>query len=176
MSAARGPDRDDPVAILRWPDEADARHALAEAGLPRLLVVADDDPPPLVWDDREDWIREGAGEVETASRAARLARSPTADPDRTARPVLDADGVLHASGGRIVVIPPLEAAILGALLDRTNRVVRREDLHRAAWPSGDRDGRAVDGRVRGLRRRTEGMGITIHTVRGVGYLLEVDGT
>jgi len=169
-----GPDHDDPVVILRWPDEADARHALAAAGRPRLLVVAEDAPPPVVRDDREDWIREGAGAVEIAARTARLAGAGPADPDRARRPVLDADDVLHASGGRIAVIPPLEAAILGALLDRTRHVVRREDLHRAAWPSGGRDERAVDGRVRGLRRRTEGMGITIHTIRGVGYLLEVD--
>lgn len=167
---------DDVVAILRWPEEADARHLLAERGRVRLLVVTGDEAPPLVRDDREDWIREGAGAVEVAARTDRLAKAAPAragGPDRTVPPVLDADGVLHAAGGRIVVIPPIEASLLGALLDRVDHVVHRDDLHRAGWPAGTRDPRAVDGRVRSLRRRLTGTGLTIHTVRGIGYLLEV---
>ncbi len=88
--------------------------------------------------------------------------------------MLDTDGVLHAGGGRVVVVPPIEAVILGRLLERARHVVHRSELHGLAWPGGERDERAVDGRIRGLRRRTAGTGITIHTVRGVGYLLEVD--
>jgi DNA-binding response OmpR family regulator len=65
-------------------------------------------------------------------------------------------------------------ALLARLLDQPGQVVHRTDLHRAGWPTGGRDQRAVDGRIRSLRRRLVGMGVAIHTVRGVGYLLEVD--
>jgi hypothetical protein len=170
-----GPPGDEVVAVLRWPAEADVRHALSAAGHPRLLVVDADAPPPLVWDDREDWTRDGAGPVEIATRTTRLARAVASGrPPRPPLPVLDADGVLHGADGALAIVPPIEAAMLARLLDRPGHVVHREDLHRAGWPTDGRDPRAVDGRVRNLRRRLVGMGVAIHTVRGVGYLLEVE--
>ncbi len=155
---------DEDVALLRWPEEADVRHALSAAGQPRLLVVAADAPPPLVWDDREDCVRDDAGSVEIATRTARLAQMVSGPPPRPPLPLLDADGVLHGGDGRLAIIPPIEAALLARLLDQAGQVVHREELHRVGWPSG--------GRVRDLRRRIVGMGVSIHTVRGLGYLLE----
>lgn len=184
MRATRAPgplaaaplDEADTVAVVHWPEEADIRHALAAAGAPRLLLVGPDDPPPLVWDDREDWVREGAGPAERTARSLRLARRTLAEAEAdvvVVAPVLDADGVLHRTDGSVAVIPPVEAAVLAELLDRPGEVLRREDLLAAGWPGRDRPDGALDGRIRTLRSRLAGTGLAIRTVRGVGYLLEL---
>lgn len=140
-----------------------------------IVVVADDAPPPVAWPDGHDWIRPSAAPAEVRARTARTAGAarrsdPWTDP---APVVLDTDGVLRAGADRWVVIPPVEARILTLLLARTDHVVARERLFRAGWPSGCVNHRALDGRIKLLRRRITGLGLTIHTVRGVGYLLEV---
>lgn len=164
------PDAVDPVTVLHWPSEAAERAALVEHQVPHLLVLDDGAAPPLVWDDREDWIRATAGPAEVTARARRLLdRAPPPSPPL---PVLDGDGVLRAGDGREVHLPTVEARLLHALMERRDRVVRRDRLRRAGWPAGGVSDRAVDGRITRLRRRIAPCGLSIATVRGVGYLLE----
>lgn len=169
----------DGVTVVNWPVAADIRAARARDRLRRVLVIADDDPPPLVWDDLEDWVRENAGPAELAARTARLERRGPSRPTAVgavasvALPVLDADGIIRAADGRWASIPPVEARLLAPLLDRPDHVVHRSDLQRAAWPVSEVNDRALDGRIKLLRRRLVPLGLQIHTVRGLGFLLEV---
>ncbi|HEX7133080.1 MAG TPA: winged helix-turn-helix domain-containing protein [Iamia sp.] len=157
------------VPLLRWPAEADRRAHLATAGRPRLLVLDAEAPPPLVWDDLEDWVRAPADPVEVQSRIATLAeRAATV---ATPMPVVDADGIVRWRG-EWVAVPPIEARLLALLADRVGEVVRREDLVGAAWPRGLASDRTLDGRIKHLRRRLAPLGLVIRTVRGVGFLLE----
>lgn len=178
-SAAGSPPADhtrtfiDGVAVLHWPTEVEIRDGLVAERRPRILEAEDDAPPPLVWDRQEEWVRTGAGRAEVEARSARLAER-SAGPVRPGpvTPVLDADGILRTADGNWAAIPPVEARLLAPLLDRADHVVHRADLLRAAWPQGEVNPRALDGRMKLLRRRVAPLGLTIHTVRGLGFLLE----
>ncbi len=158
----------DAVVVIHWPDDAALRASLAGDQVRRLLVLDEDGEPPLAWDDNEDWIRSGADAVEVAARLDRLATTPAVP----AGIVIDADGLVHAPDGRWATVPPVEARLLAALLNRKGRAVDREALRRATWGRADVALRAVDSRIRLLRPRVAPLGLTIHTVRGVGYLLD----
>lgn len=157
------------VPLLRWPAEADRRADLATAGQPRLLVLDPDVPPPLVWDDLEDWVRTPADPVEVQSRLATLAdRAAAVAPPS---PVIDADGIIRWRG-EWVAVPPVEARLFAALAEQGDEVVRRVDLVAAGWPAGVSSDRVLDGRIKHLRRRIAPLALAIRTVRGVGFLLE----
>ena len=160
------------VPMLRWPAEADERARLATAGRPRLLVLHGDEPPPLVWDDLEDWVRTPADPVEVQSRVATLAERAATIVAPT--PTVDADGIVRWRG-EWASVPPIEARLLAALADRMGEVVRRDDLVELAWPRGLTSDRTLDGRIKHLRRRLAPLGLVIRTVRSVGFLLEEAG-
>jgi hypothetical protein len=160
------------VTLLRWPSEWARRQHLIEVGLPRLLLVEDGATPPATVDCIEDWIRVPAPDKDVQSRldslAVRLAyHDSTADPD----PDLDSDGVLRYASAW-VPLPPVEARLTRALLERFGAVVSRDNLSRAGWPNGAPGRNALDVHVLRLRRRLIPVGLVIRTVRSRGYLLE----
>jgi two-component system OmpR family response regulator len=86
-------------------------------------------------------------------------------------PDLDDDGVLRLNG-QWVPLPPVEARLMAALLERYGAVVSREALARAGWPSGSPGRNALDVQMLRLRRRLGPLALAIRTVRSRGYLLE----
>jgi DNA-binding response OmpR family regulator len=157
------------VSLVRWPQEELVRTRLAAAGRPRLLVVGPDGTPPLVEDPLEDWIRMPAADEDVRARRETLGRR-SGRRDR-GFPDLDEDGVLRF-GGAWVSLPPVEARLTRALLDRFGAVVSRDSLARSGWPEGAPGRNALDVHVLRLRRRLESVGLAIRTVRSRGYLLE----
>lgn len=134
-----------------------------------MLLVDGGSPPPTDLDDLEDWIRVPADEIDLQARIANLDRRAAARV--TALPDLDSDGVLRA-GASWVPLPPVEARLTGALLDRFGTVVSRDALARAGWPDGAPGRNALDVHVLRLRRRVAPLALAIRTVRSRGYLLE----
>ena len=86
-------------------------------------------------------------------------------------PRLDEDGVLRV-GQRWVSLPPVEARLTAALIERIGLVVSRDALARAGWPDGAPGRNALDVHVLRLRRRLRDVRLVIRTVRSRGYLLE----
>ncbi|HWJ96911.1 MAG TPA: hypothetical protein VNQ33_02060, partial [Acidimicrobiales bacterium] len=83
---------DAPIALLRWPADADRRSELSADGRPRLLLLDPGADPPASWDVLEDWVRMPADPAEIEARIATLMRrTPTERP----APLLDGDGVLR---------------------------------------------------------------------------------
>ncbi|HEX8803699.1 MAG TPA: helix-turn-helix domain-containing protein [Acidimicrobiales bacterium] len=156
------------VALVHWPAEEDRREELRRAGQPRLLLV-EKGAPPIPTDELEDWIRLPADDVDLRVRVEVLRRRTGSGTDATPR--LDADGVLRV-GDRWVSLPPVEARLTGALLDRFGAVVSREALARSGWPGGSPGRNALDVHVLRLRRRLSPLRLAIRTVRSRGYLLE----
>ncbi len=140
---------------------------MAEEGRPRLLLVEDGAQPPVGDDPLEDWVRVPASEVDVQTRMATLAARARA----LAAPQLDVDGVLRF-GAQWVSLPPVEARLTRALLERFGAVVSRESLSRAGWPDGAPGRNALDVHVLRLRRRLAPVRLVIRTVRSRGYLLE----
>jgi DNA-binding response OmpR family regulator len=98
--------------------------------------------------------------------------------DRTLRAaeleVRVSDGLVLA-GGRPVLLSLRELRLLVALLERSGRIVPREELYRLAWDRPLRDGdRSVDVYVHKLRSKLEDAlpeRRFIHTHFGFGYRL-----
>lgn len=155
------------VELVAWPVDNDRRMALSVARQARLLMVARDAEPPAVSDELEDWIRLPARDDDVRARMAALAGRLA---PAVVAPELDADGVLRA-GDRLVTLPPVEARLTRALLERFGAVVGREVLARAGWPYGSPGRNALDVHVLRLRRRLAAAGLEIKTVRSRGYLL-----
>jgi DNA-binding response OmpR family regulator len=157
------------VVLVRWPAEAERRSRLQDDGVPRLLLVEEGHPPPHPEDCLEDWIRVPAEDADVRLRvdglAARSAQHVTDLPD------LDRDGVLRFSSSW-VSLPPVEARLTRALVDKFGAVVGREALAKAGWPEGAPGRNALDVHVLRLRRRLGTVGLSIKTVRSRGYLLE----
>jgi DNA-binding response OmpR family regulator len=155
------------VVLLRWPVEAQRRARAADQSRPRLLLVEDGAEPPVGEDPLEDWIRVPAPDIDVQARMATLSARARA----MAAPQLDADGVLRF-GSLWVSLPPVEARLTRALLERFGAVVSRESLSRAGWPDGAPGRNALDVHVLRLRRRLAPLRLAIRTVRSRGYLLE----
>jgi DNA-binding response OmpR family regulator len=157
------------VVLVRWPVEEARRGDLRVARVPRLLLVENGAPPPAADDELEDWIRVPADEVDLHARVENLARRSRSKEE--AQPELDEDGVLRF-GPSWVPLPPVEARLTAALVDRYGAVVSRDALARAGWPDGAPGRNALDVHVLRLRRRLTPLGLAIRTVRSRGYLLE----
>jgi hypothetical protein len=156
------------VALVHWPAEQDRREELRRAGQPRLLLV-ERGAPPIPTDELEDWIRLPADDLDLRVRVEALRRRT--DNDVGAVPALDDDGVLRM-GDRWVSLPPVEARLTSALLERFGAVVSRDALARSGWPGGSPGRNALDVHVLRLRRRLSPLRLAIRTVRSRGYLLE----
>ena len=157
------------VVLVKWPAEAERLEMLRIEEVPRLLLVDNGAAPPDPEDCLEDWVRVPASEAEVHSRLAALSsRARAHQPDR---PVLDDDGVVRL-GGAWVALPPVEARLATALLEKFGAVVGREALARAGWPAGAPGRNALDVHILRIRRRLAPLGLAIRTVRSRGYLLE----
>jgi two-component system, OmpR family, response regulator len=156
------------VAVLYWPDERSRDDELGRAGVPRLLLVAPDAPPPLDWDRLVDWIRLPAENYDVWARVAMLQRRTTRRPP----PRLDEYDVLWR-GRDWVGLSRIEALIMRLLMERPGTVSSRRTIGAAGWPDGVPPDRAVDRHVNRLRRRIEPLDLVIHTVRQRGHFLEV---
>ena len=163
--------------MLRWPEEEARRTRICQQGAPRLLLVPDGEQPPAVADCLEDWIRIPAPEDEVRARVEALSVRSLAHvangthPEPTDEPLLDDFGVLRLNGSW-VALPPLEARLADALLERLGLVTSRDLLIRAGWPTAPPGRNALDVHVLRLRRRLQPVGLAIRTVRSRGYLME----
>lgn len=89
--------------------------------------------------------------------------------------VLDRDNRRATVAGEAIELSGREWAMLALLAERAGEVVTKEQIVRA-WMGDEGDsaavGNAVEVYVHKLRRKLEKPGLTIRTVRGLGYLLE----
>lgn len=88
--------------------------------------------------------------------------------DRAAR-----RAVVH---GEPVELSPREATLLELLLVQSDKVVTKEQIA-AAWAGDGTEvgaGNTAEVHIHRLRRKLEGSGLEIRTVRGLGYLLAVE--
>ena len=108
--------------------------------------------------------REGWNEWLTQQQSHGLAPAPGLEFDTTTR--------MASVGGQPLALTPRELAVLEALLARVGRPVAREALFEKVFDF-DADARveAIEIYVSRLRKKLEGAGVAINTLRGLGYLL-----
>ena len=145
-------------------------HAIADlerTRVPMLLLVDIDAEPPAAAGPLTDWLREPVDERDLQSRIVALRSRASTD-----RPILGDHGVVWR-GDVWVALSPIEERLTAAFLARSGRVLSRRRLEQLGWPDGIPNARAIDGRIKVLRTRIAPVGVRIHTVRGQGYLAEI---
>lgn len=158
----------DGVVVVHWPQDAARAAELARVGTPRLFLVAPEaDPPESVDDDLCAWVRLPAHERDVQARIVELRGRAS-----IARPILGDHGLLWR-GTTWVALSPIEARLTAAFVARPGRVLSRARLEKTGWPDGSPNDRSVDARIKALRRRIAPIGMRIHTVRGQGYIAEI---
>lgn len=95
---------------------------------------------------------------------------------RIGRLEFDTTSRLASVEGRPLALTPRELAVLEALLSRIGRPVAREALFEKVFEF-DADARveAIEIYVSRLRKKLDGSGVAINTLRGLGYLLAEAG-
>src|SRR3954454_18322589 len=157
----------DGVFVLRWPEDSVRAAELARVGTPRLFLVAIDADPPAVDDALCAWVRLPAHERDVQARIVEL-RTRASSP----RPILGDHGLLWR-GTQWVALSPIETGLTAAFIARPGRVLSRARLEKSGWPEGSPNDRSIDARIKALRRRVAPLGLRIHTVRGQGYIAEI---
>lgn len=85
----------------------------------------------------------------------------------------DAAGRRVYSGDRALVLSAREMGIFELLLMRSGKVVSKEQLLESLYGwEGEIGDNAIEVYIHRLRKKLEGCGVTIATVRGLGYLLD----
>jgi DNA-binding response OmpR family regulator len=161
-----------PVELVSWPRESARRDALARAGVPRMLLVDSDAMPPAVLGVDEDWVRLPAAPGELTSRAAHLLRATSHL--RTDSPFVDTERVLHRAGAT-VPLTAMEATITVLLLQHPGEVVDHAMLEREIWHGEAPSRAAIDAAIYRLRRRLAGLSMCIRSIRGRGFVLDLQG-
>ena len=162
-----------PVEVLGWPSQSERLEVLRREGRPRLLVLDRGVAPPPAPDALEDVIWTPTDERDLFARLNRLA-SRSARPARlSVGDVVVGEGVA-AFAGQEAALPPTEARILARLADPPGRVHRRDALALAAWGDTAHTWRSLDSRLFTLRQRLVPLGLVIGSVRGRGFVLEVE--
>lgn len=80
-----------------------------------------------------------------------------------------------SSLGGVLTVSRRELALFEAFADNPGRVLSKDQLGERIYGTGsDIDANAVELLVSRLRRKLDGHGLTIRTLRGLGYLMQVD--
>ncbi len=153
----------------------------AESSVPVLLLTARDDRRDVVLGldaGADDYMTKPFGLDELLARIrALLRRGGAARPDRLLYDDVELDRVSHRATrkGERLDLTPKEFQLLEFFLLNPERVVRRTELLEKVWDLHfDPMSNVVDVHVGHLRTklRKAGRGPLLHTVRGVGYVLQ----
>ncbi len=126
----------------------------------------------------DDYVTKPFELAELAARVRVFARRQSGQPS----PILEAGPLTFDMVGREVRagserlnLSVRELSVLEMLMVRAGRVVTKRQIVNSlsAWDA-DFSENAVEVYVYRLRKRLEGLGVSIQTVRGFGYLLEID--
>jgi len=152
-----------PVLVLTALDSLDDRVAGLNAGADDYLTKPFDFP-----------------ELEARLRALMRRTRPNSASTELGRLGFDRDTRRATLAGETVDLSPREWMLLDLLLSQRDRVVTKEQITQA-WAvdrsegnAGNAGNNAIEVYIHRLRRKLEGSGLLIRTVRGLGYLLETE--
>ncbi len=121
--------------------------------------------------------REVMARVKAVLRRASAALDATEKPLRVGPLEVDPRAVTARVDGVALSLTPAEFRLLAHLAESPGRAFTREELLSAALPESDALERVVDAHLASVRRKLDAAHAPglLHTVRGVGYRLEVSG-
>ena len=86
-------------------------------------------------------------------------------------PLIDEFGVLRHDG-QWLSLTPVQESIMRCLVGRFGQPVAPREIAAAVWPEGSPDLHAINVHLHRLRPKLKELGLTVHTLRGRGFLLE----
>lgn len=160
LKRVRHASRNLPVLVLTALDSLDDRVAGLNAGADDYLTKPFDFP-----------------ELEARLRALLRRTRPGHGPAELGQLVFDREARRASLQGEALDLSPREWMLLDLLLSQRDRVVTKEQINQAWAPERSETGgnNSIEVYIHRLRRKLEGSGLLIRTVRGLGYLLEAEG-
>ena len=151
-----------PVLVLTALDDLDSRVTVLNAGADDYLTKPFDFP-------------ELEARLRVLLRRSQAATQATPAPSTLGRLVLEPQARRASVAGEPLELSPREWTLLEQLSTHRDQVLTKEQITQA-W-SGDGGeavgaGNSIEVYIHRLRRKLEGSGLSIRTVRGLGYLLE----
>jgi two-component system OmpR family response regulator len=143
-----------PILILTALDALEHRVAGLQAGADDYLTKPFDFP-----------------ELEARLHALMRRGRPATQSQQLRRLSLDRAARRATVGGEALELSPREWTLLDLLVAERDRVVTKQQIV-AAWGSEDSAGGSIEVYIHRLRKKLEGSGLAVRTVRGLGYLLE----
>jgi len=121
----------------------------------------------------DDYLTKPFDVEELAARLKALVRRSLGVEDyRCGQLRLDPENGSVFRGAMPLDIPGRELALLKALMMRPGKAITKDDLHQAVFGSAAEAGSdAIEVLVHRLRKRIQGLGANLVTLRGVGYFL-----
>ena len=119
-------------------------------------------------------------ELEARVRALHRRRTGSSREDAQDHPAVGALRYDRANGAiyhqhRVLDLTPRELALMGALMGRSGHAVAKERLFEVVFPGElEVQYEAIEVVVYRLRKKLTGTGVTLMTLRGLGYLLKAD--
>ncbi|WP_084719248.1 helix-turn-helix domain-containing protein [Streptacidiphilus carbonis] len=157
------------VQLLRWPAQQELREEYRSRRVPRILVVEAGLGAPVCDDIYEDWVRAPIPSHDLKARSDALVHRY----HRYHAPRIDLDGVLRFAS-QSVTLSPMQAELLSVLVARFGQVVPREALRlRLRSEEGSTTRNALDLHIMRIRQRIDPLGLTVRTVWGRGYVLDL---
>ncbi len=155
-----------PVELVEWSTQAGLRKALANAGIPRVLLVPPGTEPPTPIGVDEGWVRTDATDDEIDQCARNVLERLVAT-----EPIESMGECVWLHRGRAIRLTPLRAPVFGELVARRGTTVTHEQLTAVGWPGEPVNLVALDTAIQRIRDQLVGTGLHIRTIRCVGYAL-----
>jgi len=159
------------VPLLRWPADLDAASSREAAGLPFLLLVPHDEPPPISGYRFMDWVRSPVDPDELVARRESL-EARFLQSGGGPRPEFDDDALRLTLGHKTVDVSSSQATVVRMLLDEYREIVPISEVRAAFGLDEDDPDELLASRVVRLRRVVRALGLDVTRVRGVGFALE----
>lgn len=162
-----------PVMLLTALDSLEDRVAGLNAGADDYLTK------PFDFPELEARLRALLRRSKAMPAAAAFVAGAASPAPTLGRLVFERDARRASVDGMVIELSPREWDLLDLLLGQHDRVVQKDQIVQSWSGDGGRgEGPAAPGMVEvyihRLRRKLEGTGLSIRTVRGVGYLLELE--